>query len=170
MRWTQYLNPAAIWANIKQKKQTIFWKAQNLKIGLHSSIHSSQIGMNCIIGNHSATNNSILGDSVCLMSDILVSKSSIGSFSYIGNKSRINNTVIGKFSSLSANLVIGFGEHPVNFVSTHPAFYSNDKCFECFADGMYFDETGEPITIGNDVWIGYSVIVMTNLSKLSNRL
>jgi acetyltransferase-like isoleucine patch superfamily enzyme len=71
---------------------------------------------------------------------------------------------IKKFTSVGSNVVMGLGKHPTNMASTHPAFYSNNKGFPTFADKMYFDEIGDTIVIGNDVWIGYGAIIMSGVS------
>lgn len=44
-------------------------------------------------------------------------------------------------------------------ISTHPAFYANNKPFKTFSDKMYFDEYKE-INIGNDVLIGEDALIL----------
>ncbi len=95
--------------------------------------------------------------------------SHIGTGTYIGSDSQIFKSYIGRFCSLGSKLKIGLGTHPSsNYVSSHPAFYSpsrqagftfvegNSAHFQeyKYADGDYL------VTIGNDVWIGYNVIVL----------
>jgi len=53
--------------------------------------------------------------------------------------------------------------HPVHFISTFPAFFSTRKqCQIVFADKNYLEEVGS-IRIGNDVWIGSTVIILENI-------
>jgi hypothetical protein len=48
-------------------------------------------------------------------------------------------------------------------VSTHPAFYSNNKAFGTYADKLYYDEL-DSVRIGNDVWIGSNSTIMSNVN------
>lgn len=82
----------------------------------------------------------------------------IGSHSYINSGARILNTEIGKFCSVGPGVKIVLGNHPVNMVSTHPAFYADNKPFKTYADAHYFEEYSRVI-IGNDVWIGEDVMI-----------
>ncbi len=90
--------------------------------------------------------------------------SSIGRYSYVVN-SRICNTSIGKFCSIAGNTVIGgIGNHPTKFISTHPIFYSTlSQCGKTFTDKNKFKETSNT-TIGHDVWIGHSAIIIDNIT------
>ena len=60
------------------------------------------------------------------------------------------------------NKFIGVRKHPTDMISTHPAFYANNKAFETYADRMYCDELPN-IEIGNDVWIGSKSTVLGNI-------
>lgn len=106
----------------------------------------------CIISNTNFGKHNYLGENVVL------TNSSIGDYSYINSNSKIWNTTIGKFCSIGANVKIVLGKHPYNLVSTHPAFYSNNKNFKTFSDLNYIDEY-EKVTIGNDVWIGEGALI-----------
>lgn len=117
------------------------YRANNLKILLGCEIINTNIG-----------NNVFLGENVTL------SNSSVGDHSYISNNSKLRNTIIGKFCSIAPNVQIILGKHPTNLVSTHPAFYSNNKAFKTFSDKNHIDEY-EHVIIGNDVWIGEGVLI-----------
>lgn len=108
--------------------------------------------------------NSSFGTNVYLSAGVTVINSRIGDFSYVNSNSAVSNADIGKFCSLGQELRIGLGAHPTGYVSTHPAFYANNKAYPTFADKMYFDETGDRITIGNDVWIGYRALIMNGVT------
>jgi acetyltransferase-like isoleucine patch superfamily enzyme len=82
-----------------------------------------------------------------------------GIFSYVSTNTQIRNAEIGKFCSIADNVKVGLGFHPVNFISTHPAFYSVGKKFLTFSDSQLFDEYRRT-TIGNDVWIGSNVLIV----------
>ena len=52
--------------------------------------------------------------------------STIGRYSYCGLNCTIVNAEIGQFTSISDNVTIGGGNHPLDNVSTSPAFYINN--------------------------------------------
>jgi acetyltransferase-like isoleucine patch superfamily enzyme len=57
---------------------------------------------------------------------------------------------------------IGLAKHPSKtFVSTYPAFYSNDNdgCPSKFREEKTFDDSVPKTSIGNDVWIGSNVTI-----------
>jgi acetyltransferase-like isoleucine patch superfamily enzyme len=83
----------------------------------------------------------------------------VGRFSYVGRNSVLSQTTIGRFCSLGPELLCGPGEHPTDFVSSSPVFYSTRKqCGVSFSDKDYFKEK-KAITIGHDVWIGARVSI-----------
>lgn len=98
-------------------------------------------------------------------------------FSYIGENALLMNvSTIGRFCSIARNSVIGESEHPINFLSTSPIFYST-KYFKDREDigGFYrkfkadiiensklvksLTPDASKIMIGNDVWIGEGVFI-----------
>jgi acetyltransferase-like isoleucine patch superfamily enzyme len=90
----------------------------------------------------------------------IVKHSRIGEFTYIAG-ARVQSCSIGKFCSIGPGSRIGaLGRHPVDWVSTHPVFFSTlMQAGISFADMDHFQELS-PIIIGNDVWIGANVIVL----------
>lgn len=89
---------------------------------------------------------------------------SIGKATAIGPNSRMGETTIGKFCSIGPNFLAGWGIHPVNGISTSPAFYSTNK-----QAGFSFSQKDKiqehlPIHIGNDVFIGANVIVLDGIT------
>ncbi len=112
-----------------------------------------------IIGNKCSVCNSNLGWKVYLSNNVSLSNVSIGSYSYINANSSVSNCKIGKFCSIASSVNIGLSTHPINLVSTHPAFYSNNKGFETFAEKDYFEEH-QDVIIEHDVWIGNGATVM----------
>lgn len=82
----------------------------------------------------------------------------IGRYSYLVD-SCVCNTDIGAFCSIASGVKIGFGNHPVNFLSTHPVFFLNNNEFgDCYADKDYWNPR-KRIVIGNDVWLGANVFI-----------
>lgn len=80
--------------------------------------------------------------------------SSIGRFSYCGYDCYICNTTIGAFCSISDNVSVGGGHHPLDWVSTSPAFYKGRDSISKRLASLVYDMTDPVTTIGNDVWIG----------------
>lgn len=76
------------------------------------------------------------------------------------------NTEIGKFCSIGPNVIVGLGNHPQNFVSTHPILFED---YWKRRSGLPLSTThrvnrpGEnsSVIIGNDVWIGANVTIKT---------
>jgi acetyltransferase-like isoleucine patch superfamily enzyme len=93
-----------------------------------------------------------------------VCNSRIGAHSYVQKNSSVSNCTIGRFCSIAPNVHIGQGQHPIDRVSTHPAFYSaSQPLARTYAAEDSF-QPFKPITIGNDVWIGHSVLVMDGVT------
>ena len=96
----------------------------------------------------------------------------IGLGSYIGKNSKIYGRV-GRYTSISGNVAVVNGMHPTSVIaSTHPAFYSKKNpvqfhfgCKEKFKEFRYADEADKmEVVIGNDVWIGYGVILLAGIT------
>ena len=93
-----------------------------------------------------------------------VIRSVISDYSYVGNFSVINSCNIGKFCSISEGVKIGMGEHPTNFLSTSPLFYSKKSVFRNnHLNRDVFIERKKTI-IGNDVHIGANVFIKDGLN------
>jgi acetyltransferase-like isoleucine patch superfamily enzyme len=94
----------------------------------------------------------------------IAKNSTIGNYTYITAHTLIESTDIGKFCSIGPNTVIGYGNHPVNFLSSSPIFYHVEKIFgKTFATEEAF-ETAPRVKIGNDVWIGGNVYIRNGVS------
>lgn len=101
--------------------------------------------------------------------DVYMSNVSLGYGSYVSKNSILSNAEIGKFTSIGCDFRTILGAHPTErYVSTFPGFYSKDSIFPAkyttentFEENIYTNkEKGYQISIGNDVWIGASVIVL----------
>jgi acetyltransferase-like isoleucine patch superfamily enzyme len=90
--------------------------------------------------------------------------STIGDYTYVSTGTLIQSADIGKFCSIGPYTVIGYGNHPANFISTSPMFYHTGDIFgKTFAAKEAF-ETYERVAIGNDVWIGANVYIKNGIS------
>lgn len=89
---------------------------------------------------------------------------SLGDFSYVGKDCVIHNTTIGKFCSVSDCCTIGLPEHPTSFLSTSPIFTSPKNAVRRKWVDKHFFKSEVNVTIGNDVWIGYGVLIPRNIA------
>lgn len=145
LKLIKFLTPNFLILFAKKKLQTNRYKKKSLIVREGCDITNVNFGFNVYLGQN-----------------VNIRNSSIGDFSYINSGSNVQNTIIGKFSSIGPNVKIVLGNHPVNFISTHPIFYANNKPFKTFTDKMHFKEYGN-VEIGNDVWIGQDVIIPGNV-------
>lgn len=100
-----------------------------------------------------------LGQYNVIFSNAKIGNSSLGSHTFVQKDSTIFNATIGKFCSIAPDVHIGLGQHPVDRVSTHPAFYSaTQPIATTFATSDTYDPF-RPVIIGHDVWIGYGALV-----------
>lgn len=90
--------------------------------------------------------------------------SSIDEGTYLSTNSRVSFTEIGKYCSIGPNFYCGYGIHPTNGVSTHPAFYSIYKQAGFTFSNNNLIEERKLIKIGNDVFIGMNVTVLDGIT------
>ena len=94
----------------------------------------------------------------------------VGRHTYLGASVFVSHkeTSIGSFCSIAGNTAIGPSQHPLNFLSTHPFQYlGHDKLQpEHKADFVF----ARPVAVGNDVWIGANVVIMTDSQSVTARL
>lgn len=90
--------------------------------------------------------------------------STLGRFTY-ANSAYIQNTKIGAFCSIGPQAIIGgLGNHPTEWASTHPAFYSiRGQAGLSFSDKNYFKEYTS-VSVGNDVWIGARATILDGVT------
>ena len=74
-----------------------------------------------------------------------------------------DGTVIGKFSSFADHIEIILGDHKVHAVTTHPFIYNPEA-------GVVdrFLRTDKPIVIGNDVWVGHHVTILSKVGRIGD--
>jgi len=141
------------------KKVFLFFKRINLK------------NININIENNVSINNTTFSIYNRICKNSSVNNSLFGKYSYLGWNSILNNVEVGSFTSIGPFTEIIYGTHPIDFVSTHPAFYSTRKqCGISFTDEQLFDDfnyiknSNRSALIGNDVWIGYGVKIIEGVT------
>jgi acetyltransferase-like isoleucine patch superfamily enzyme len=105
---------------------------------------------------------SLLGKSVAIHEGTMLYQVRMGDFSYVSGNSNLNNVNVGNFCSIGQHVRVGLSPHPSRiFVSTYPAFYSNDNegCPKNFREDKIFDDSVPKTEIASDVWIGFNVII-----------
>lgn len=87
--------------------------------------------------------------------------SKIGRFSYVAADTKIIRANIGSFCSIGQeSLLGGLATHPLNWLSTHPVFYSAKRQSNIsFTEHDIFHDQKD-IEIGHDVWIGARVMIL----------
>ena len=119
----------------------------------------------CIFHQGSCVDNkSNLGRYNVVFSNVSVMNSRIGDHTFIQRNSIINNAELGKFCSIAMGVNIGLGQHPTEFVSSHPAFYSvSQPLAKTYSEKNSFEPFRQTI-IGHDVWIGQNVLIMDGVN------
>ena len=139
----------------------------DVAVGRDSYIYQATIGNNVKIHDHCTILHAKLEENTAVYSHSSLSHSTLGSYSYVAENCLIGRANVGRFSSIGPFFVCGYGEHPTNFVTTSPAFYSTQRqCGITFTDSDLFEEQRQ-IIIGNDVWIGARVFVRDGI-KIGN--
>ena len=80
--------------------------------------------------------------------------SSMGKYSYCGYDCTIINSAVGAFCSLGDGISIGLASHPLDWVSTSPAFFFGRDSIKKDLASKNYDTSGPQTVIENDVWIG----------------
>ena len=107
-----------------------------------------------------------------LSNNVIFKDSNIGYASYIGNDSCIYNSSIGRYTCIGPYVKFVIGQHPLDFVSIHPCFYSTLKQSgfsyvnkDKFNEFRYADSNNKKaICVGNDVWICARATVLDGIT------
>jgi acetyltransferase-like isoleucine patch superfamily enzyme len=133
-------------------------------IGKRVKIFDSTRMSDSIIESDVSISRSILKNFIRVSSNCIISDCAIDDYSYISRSSWFSLTEIGKFCSIGARITCGRGNHPSEFISNHPIFYSPRKqCATSFASRSHFEERIK-IIIKNDVWIGDNVFIKDGIA------
>lgn len=111
-----------------------------------------------------AVNNSTISKDAKIEAGSVFVDSEIGRFSYCGYNCYMVNTEIGAFCSISDNVSVGGGTHPLDWVSTSPAFYRGKDSISKRLAVLDYDMNDPHTCIGNDVWIGRGVYIKAGVT------
>lgn len=78
--------------------------------------------------------------------------------SFCGYDCTIINADIGKYTSIGSGVIIGGGSHPINWISTSPAFYEGKDSIKLKLS-KHERDTPKRTILKNDIWIGDGVII-----------
>lgn len=70
-----------------------------------------------------------IGKKSHILEKTILNHTIIGDYTYIGRNSLIQNCVIGNYCSISHEVILGLGTHPLNLFSTSPLFYRKRNTF-----------------------------------------
>ncbi|MCI5057529.1 MAG: CatB-related O-acetyltransferase [Flavobacteriales bacterium] len=121
----------------------------------HSSctINAARIGRNIKLENN-----------VTIAYGCHVNSPKIGKYTFLNKNTIVDANVdeIGRFCSIAYNVKIGLGNHPINWVSTHPFAYAKKYGF-VEKDREFEDEVKKQCNIGHDVWIGANSTILAGV-------
>ena len=86
--------------------------------------------------------------------------SNVNDYSYIGGKTVLVHASVGKFCSIAGNCHIGMGTHTLNKLSTSPIFTEKYNGTGVSWVNINIENPYSPVLIGNDVWIGFGVLII----------
>jgi acetyltransferase-like isoleucine patch superfamily enzyme len=105
-----------------------------------------------------------IGDGIVVEENVLFSSTlrEIGSHSYVGRGTYVGAcTSIGKFTSISFDCKVGLVSHPLNYISSSPAFYAPRRGW--VKDAKYNETENGLAEIGHDVLISANVIILAGV-------
>lgn len=83
--------------------------------------------------------------------------------SFCGYDCEIYRATIGAFTSIANGVILGGARHPMEWVGMSPAFYAGRDSIRAKFAQHALPLPGK-ITIGNDVWIGRSAVVLSGVT------
>jgi acetyltransferase-like isoleucine patch superfamily enzyme len=93
----------------------------------------------------------------------VLNNSKVGRYSRINSNCKLVLTEVGNFTAIGKDSILGFGRHPLNYISTNSIFYKKNRMRNDWATPIEF-KTNLPIKVGNDVWIGRDAKVMDGVT------
>ena len=107
-----------------------------------------------------------LGAYTQIQAHSVLEEATVGDFTYCAGYNQIYYASIGKFCSIASFVRIGPGNHPAyTRIAQHHFTYRSEMFGFGQDDEAFFSwRRGEPVTIGNDVWIGHNAIIMPGVT------
>lgn len=127
----------------------------NKAIAEDALVKQTSIGEGSTVDHDCVVLNSVIGRDVDIEKRNLIRKAEIGDMTYTGADVGIMWAKVGKYCCIARRVEIGGNEHNYRAASMMPTYRLRMKLGGKLA--KHPDE--EPITIGNDVWIGAGAVV-----------
>lgn len=91
-------------------------------------------------------------------------RTAMGRYSYCGYQCKLINCRIGSFCSIADHVCAGLAAHPINWVSTSPAFHRGRGSVPRTLAALDYDASPAQTNIGSDVWIGEGVFLKSGVT------
>lgn len=124
----------------------MYWWQRSLRIG--ATIESALVNRRAVVEE-----GVVVRAGVTIGEDVRLARRSYVS----GPGTIVDSADIGPFCSIAAGALIGLGEHPLDWVSTHPAFYSR-RFGLIKADDLNRPRARRPV-LQADVWVGAGALI-----------
>lgn len=142
----------------------------DVEIGKDCYIQRCKFGTGAIVKDHSAIFDSSFENNSAVYPHCSLSNVKFGAYSYVNEHSMMSGVSVGRFTCVGPYFICGYGDHPTDFITTSPVFYSTRRqCGVSFTETSRYDEKRQT-TLGNDVWIGARVFVRDGVTIGSGAL
>lgn len=125
------------------------------KVGRDVLLKMSQVGDYSSIGDDSQVLKSTIGRHCDIAERNLLQSSVVGDMTYTGADTSIMWAQVGKYCCVSRVVDIGGNEHDYRAASMMPTY----RVRTCLAGKLSRHPDEEPVSVGNDVWIGQGVAI-----------
>ncbi len=111
------------------------------------------------------SNDTTISPNCHILTGCTINHTHIGSYTYVNKNTFIQHAEIGSYCSISHDVTIGLGAHPLHMFSTSTVFYKqkNTLGIKLVNKEPEFSEYS-PILIGSDVWIGSKAMIMDGVT------
>lgn len=118
-------------------------------------------GVSLYSGANLGRNADVVCEAPCKLGGDISFKGFVGAYTYVRKGSRLSPALrsIGRFCSIAPGALIGDSNHPVDWLSTHPFQWGATPLVSEKAGITKFKKANRSIEIGNDVWVGTSVVI-----------
>ena len=100
---------------------------------------------------------------VVLYNNVTVRDCSFGSYSYVAPFGHPLFADVGRYCSIGNNVAAGGSNHPMDHLSTSPAFYDRVFGGQAWVPAPY-DNRGDRVVVGSDVWLAAHCRVLPGVS------
>ena len=119
-------------------------------------IKQSSIGEKTVVRGNSMILRSVVGNRCEIEKNNVIDHADIGDMTYTGMGTSIMWAAVGKYCNISRHVDIGSNEHDYRAASMYPEY----RLKRVVGGKLLFHPDEQPISIGNDVWIGHGVSIL----------